>query len=398
VTGSRPAPAASPGVDLALTRSRRGATEDPGVPRRNSPPAPLPAIARHAGLVHVSDQAPGIRRRRAGKGFAYRDPEGRPVRDPEVLQRIRSLAIPPAYTDVWICPLPDGHLQATGRDARRRKQYRYHPDWAQVRGDGKFERLVAFAKALPQLRRRLRTDLARPGFPREKVLAIVVAVMARTLERVGNVEYARSNRSYGLTTLRNHHLEFLRGGRARLKFRGKSGLERDVEIDDQRLARLVRACRQLPGQALFQYRDDDGALQPVGSAQVNDYLRDAMGAEFTAKDFRTWGGTLVALQRLARTPLPERRSERALAQLEKEMLAEVAATLGNTPAVCRKAYVDPCVVAAWREERLLPAANVRGPRQWEEFALRLLRREHARATPAPARKAGARPVSRSRSR
>jgi len=357
------------------------------------PPAP-PAVARQAGLVHVSDRGPGIRRRRAGSGFAYVDADGRPLRDPETLQRIRALAIPPAYTDVWICPLPHGHLQATGRDARRRKQYRYHPDWAQVRGDGKFDRLVAFGKALPRLRRRLRTDLARSGFPREKVLAIVVAVMADTLERIGNVEYARSNRSYGLTTLRNRHAEFLRGGRARLRFRGKSGLEHDVVIDDRRLAGLMRACRQLPGQALFQYRDDDDTLQPVGSGQVNDYLREAMGAEFTAKDFRTWGGTLAALQRLARTPLPARPSERALAQVHKDMLAEVATTLANTPAVCRKAYVDPCVFAQWREGALQVPDGVRGPRQWEHFALRFLARAH-RGNAARGRPAG---VSRNRSR
>lgn len=370
---------------------------------RKLPLDPNHAIARQAGLVHVSDQAPGIQRRRAGKGFAYRDADGRPVRDAQTLQRIRSLAIPPAYTEVWICPLPHGHLQATGRDARRRKQYRYHPDWAQVRGDGKFERLVAFGKALPRLRRRLRSDLARAGFPREKVLAIVVALMADTLVRVGNEEYARTNRSYGLTTLRNRHLAFLAGGRAQLKFRGKSGLEHEVVIDDKRLAKLVRACRQLPGQALFQYRDDDGQLQPVGSGEVNAYLREAMGAAFTAKDFRTWGGTLEALQRLGRLPLPERRSERALAQLQKQVLAEVAATLRNTPAVCRKAYIDPCVFAAWREDGLRVPDSVRGPRQWEQFALRFLARAHAAGhKPVRARKAAgpsrAAPVRKSLSR
>jgi len=368
----------SPGRHLLLTRSRRGAGQHHCVPRK-IPTDPHQQIARQAGLVHVSDQLPGIQRRRAGKGFAYRDADGRPVRDPKTLQRIRSLAIPPAYTQVWICPLPHGHLQATGRDARRRKQYRYHPDWAQVRGDGKFERLVAFGKALPRLRRRLRIDLARSGFPREKVLAIVVALMADTLVRVGNEEYARSNRSYGLTTLRNHHIAFLGGGRARLKFRGKSGLEHEVAIDDRRLAKLVRACRQLPGQALFQYRDDAGELQPVDSGEVNDYLREAMGAEFTAKDFRTWGGTLEALQRLGRLPLPEQRSERALAQLQNEVLKEVAATLRNTPAVCRKAYIDPCVFAAWREDSLRVPESVRGPRQWEQFALRFLARAHKRS-------------------
>lgn len=342
-------------------------------------PRPLPpphAIARQAGLVHVSDTVPGIQRRRAGRGFAYRDAEGRPVRDAETLQRIRSLAIPPAYTEVWICPLPHGHLQATGRDARRRKQYRYHPDWAEVRGNGKYEHLIAFGLALPKLRRRLRVDLRRPGFPREKVLAVVVALMADTLVRVGNEEYARTNRSYGLTTLRNHHIAFLGGGRARLKFRGKSGLEHDIAIDDRRLAKLVRACRQLPGQALFQYRDDEGQLQPVDSGQVNDYLREAMDGEFTAKDFRTWGGTLAALQQLARVPLPERRSERALAQLQNEVLREVAQTLGNTPAVCRKAYIDPSVFAAWREDRLRVPDSVRGPRQWEQYALKFLRGAH----------------------
>ena len=353
------------------------------MPRRppSSPTAPAatpPAEIRRAGLIHVSDAAPGIRRRRAGKGFAYRDPDGAPVRDAQTLQRIRALAIPPAYTEVWICTLPQGHLQATGRDARRRKQYRYHPDWSQVRGDGKFERLVAFGKALPRLRRQLRRDLARPGFPREKVLATVIALMADTLVRVGNVEYARSNRSYGLTTLRNRHLEFLRGGRARLKFRGKSGLEHDIEIDDKRLVKLIRACQQLPGQALFQYRDDDGQLQPVDSGQVNDYLREAMGAEFTAKDFRTWGGTLAALQKLGRLPLPERRSERALTQLQNEVLREVADALGNTPAVCRKAYIDPCVFEAWREGRLQVDEQVRGPRQWEQYALRFLARAHGK--------------------
>lgn len=332
-----------------------------------------PAVARAAGLVYVSDSEPGIARRRAGRGFGYRLPDGGKVGDAATLARIRALAIPPAYTQVWICLDPQGHLQATGRDARGRKQYRYHADWAQVRGDGKFERIVAFGKALPRLRRRLRSDLALPGFPRQKVLALVVALMADTLVRVGNSEYARSNRSYGLTTLRNRHLEFVRGGRARLKFRGKSGQEQEIEVDDKRLARLIHACQQLPGQALFQYRDDDGALQPVDSGQVNDYLRQAMGEDFTAKDFRTWGGTLAALQALARLPLPERGSERALKQVQNEVIAEVAEVLGNTPAVCRKAYIDPCVFDGWRSGRLQGlAANTRGPRQWEQAALRFL--------------------------
>ncbi|HLT44848.1 MAG TPA: DNA topoisomerase IB [Luteimonas sp.] len=338
--------------------------------------------ARAAGLRHVCDAGPGLRRRRAGGGFAYLDGEGRALRDEATLARIRALAIPPAWTEVWICPDPRGHLQASGRDARGRKQYRYHPQWSRVRDGGKFDRIVAFGESLPRLRRRLRTDLGKRGYPREKVLAIVVAVMGETLVRVGNPEYAKANNSYGLTTLRNRHVAFLRGGRARFRFRGKSGQEHEVVLDDKRLARLVRACRQLPGQALFQYRDDDGALVPVDSGEVNDYLREATGAEFSAKDFRTWGGTLAAFQRFARTTLPYRADgtpagERALAGLEKAVVREVAAALGNTPTVCRKSYIDPVVFTGWREGRLQKAAaRCRGERQWETACLKFLRKAH----------------------
>ncbi|RPE80188.1 DNA topoisomerase IB [Vulcaniibacterium tengchongense] len=342
------------------------------------PPADEAAQAAvAAGLVYVSDRDPGIRRRRSGTGFRYVDAQGRPVRDAATLARIRALAIPPAYTDVWICADARGHLQATGRDARGRKQYRYHPDWQEARGNGKFERIVAFGQALPRLRRRLRRDLARPGFPREKVLAMVVAVLAETRLRVGNDEYLRQNRSYGLTTLRNRHVDFVRGGRARFHFRGKSGLEHEVVLDDARLVKLIRRCQQLPGQALFQYLDDEGAVQPVDSGQVNDYLREAMGEAFTAKDFRTWSGTLEAFQRLAAIPCPADAGERALAATEKAVLAEVARALGNTVAVCRKAYVDPAVFAGWRDGRLPRfAARAHGARQWEQAALRFLRRAH----------------------
>ncbi|MBV6799383.1 DNA topoisomerase IB [Xanthomonas euvesicatoria] len=337
------------------------------------------ATARAAGLTYVNDQQPGISRRKAGKSFSYRDADGQRIADADTLQRIRSLAVPPAYTDVWICAKPNGHLQATGRDARRRKQYRYHADWAQVRGEGKFERVIAFGTALPKLRRRLRRDLVLPGFPREKVLAIVVALLADTLVRVGNAEYARSNRSYGLTTLRNRHMEFLKGGRARLKFRGKSGQDHDIEVDDKQLVKLIRQCQQLPGQSLFQYRDDDGQLQPVDSGEVNDYLREAMGEDFTAKDFRTWGGTLAALQRLARLPLPERSSERALKQVQNDVIREVADALGNTPSVCRKAYIDPCVFEGWRAGQLQAmATGVRGERQWEAATLKFLSASRSR--------------------
>lgn len=335
--------------------------------------------AKAAGLVYVSDQEPGITRHRIGKGFGYRAPGGRPVRDAKTLARIRALAIPPAYTQVWICRDPRGHLQATGRDARRRKQYRYHPQWAAVRGDGKFGRLVAFGEALPKLRRRLRADLALPGYPRDKVLAIVVALLADTLARVGNSEYARDNRSYGLTTLRNHHLQFVAGGRARLRFRGKGGRDSEIAINDARLAKLVRGCQQLPGQLLFQYRDDDGTLQPIDSGMVNDYLRDAMGDDFTAKDFRTWGGTLHAVRGLASTPLPEsvrgKPGERALTAAQNAVIAQVAGILGNTAAVCRKAYIDPAVFAAWREGNFAATIRgARGQRQWEQATLRVLRR------------------------
>jgi DNA topoisomerase I len=346
------------------------------------------AAASNAGLHYVSDAEPGLRRRRAGKGFAYADADGAAVRDEATRERIRALAIPPAWTDVWICPHPLGHLQATGRDARGRKQYRYHRQWSAQRGNGKFGRIVAFGEALPRLRRRLRTDLAQPGFPQDKVLAIVVAVLADTLVRIGNRDYARSNRSYGLTTLRNHHARFARGGRARLRFRGKGGQVHDIALDDARLVALVRRCQQLPGQALFQYRDDDGTLRPVDSGQVNDYLRRAMGAEFTAKDFRTWGATLDAFRRLATTTLPYRStgdhapSERALAGLENAVVREVARALGNTPAVCRRAYIDPAVFAGWRDGRLQRAAaaagenGARGARQWERATLGFLRAAH----------------------
>ncbi|MGV8931606.1 MAG: DNA topoisomerase IB [Luteimonas sp.] len=350
---------------------------------------PSPESPEHtaidAGLVWVSDADPGFARQRAGKGFAYRLPDGQPVRDAATLQRIRALAVPPAYTEVWICMRGNGHLQATGRDARQRKQYRYHAHWQLARGEGKFDRIVAFAQALPKLRRRLRADLKLRGLPRDKVLAIVVSVMADTLVRIGNDQYARSNKSYGLTTLRNRHVAFLRGGRARLAFNGKGGQQQDVELGDARMVKLVRACQELPGQALFQYRDDDGTLQPVDSGEINDYLRAAMGEDFTAKDFRTWGATLQAFRLFAATPLPtpahgETPSESALAAAQNEVVKAVAAILGNTPAVCRKAYIDPAVFTGWRDATLVAAASgARGARQWEQAALKFLKRAHRNA-------------------
>ncbi len=341
--------------------------------------------ARSAGLRYVSDAMPGIRRRRSGKGFVYLHANGRAVRDAKTLARIRALAVPPAYADVWICADPRGHLQATGRDARGRKQYRYHPQWSEVRGFGKFDRLVAFGKALPKLRRAVRRDLKLPGFPREKVLAIAVALMAQTLLRVGNDAYARANGSFGLTTLRNRHVEFLRGGRARLSFPGKSGQAQESVLDDARLVKLMRACQQLPGQALFQYVDEVGKRQRIDSGMVNDYLRAAMGEDFTAKDFRTWGGTLLAFQlfaakRLPTSPRGGAPSERALATAQNEVIAEVARTLGNTAAVCRKAYIDPALYGGWRDGALARAsATAKGARQWEAAILGFLRRAHRRS-------------------
>ncbi|WP_082559824.1 MULTISPECIES: DNA topoisomerase IB [unclassified Lysobacter] len=349
--------------------------------------APSPGSLRDAaaaGLRYVSDSDPGIARLRSGRGFRYRDAQGRAVRDAATLERIRALAVPPAYTDVWICAHPYGHLQATGRDARGRKQYRYHTAWRHARNHGKFDRIVDFGAALPRLRRRLRADLKQGGLPRSKVLAIVVALMSETLLRVGNDAYARSNGTFGLTTLRNRHLDFLREGRARLHFRGKGGQQHDIAIDDAALVRQLRRCQQLPGQLLFQYRDDNGAIQPVDSDTINAYLREAMDGEFSAKDFRTWGGTLAAFKRLALLPLPEGRagrapSERALAQVEKTVVGEVAQLLRNTPAVCRKSYIDPAVFSGWREQALARyAAQARGERQWEQATLRFLKRMHGR--------------------
>lgn len=335
------------------------------------------APLRAQGLRYSSDTEPGISRRRVGRGFAYYGPNGRQIRNRGVLSRIRGLAIPPAYRDVWICTDPAGHLQATGRDARGRKQYRYHPEWREYRDTEKYRRLLRFGHALPVLRRRLRSDLARTGLPREKVLAVVVSLLLETRIRIGNDEYTNSNHSYGLTTLRSRHVEFLRSGRARFHFRGKSGQLREVILDDRRLARLVRSCQRLPGQALFQYLDETGERHPIDSTQVNAYIHEAIGDGFSAKDFRTWVGTLTAIALLARTPLPEKGGQRARRATIAGIVKEVATELGNTPAVCRKAYICPDVFESWQSGGLhpvIPEAVVSRPRQLEKQALRLLRR------------------------
>jgi DNA topoisomerase-1 len=342
---------------------------------------PALAAARDANLRYVSDAEPGIRRERHPLGFRYRGADGRLVRDREVLRRIASLVIPPAWESVWICPSPDGQIQATARDARGRKQYRYHPRWREVRDDAKYGRLVAFGSALPRIRARTRRDLALPGLPRAKVLAAVVRLLAGTLIRVGNESYARDNGSFGLTTLRSRHADVV-GSRVRFRFRGKSRKEHLIAIDDRRLAAVVRRCQELPGQILFQYRNDDGTTATIDSGDVNAYLRAITGETFTAKDFRTWAGTLLMAEALRREAPPA--SESAAKRTIVAAIERVAHRLGNTRAVCRRCYVHPAVVDAYRDGSLAatPRASVRraGARADEAALLRLLRRPPARPT------------------
>ncbi|HWW31603.1 MAG TPA: hypothetical protein VNY80_16420 [Steroidobacteraceae bacterium] len=336
-------------------------------------------MAVEAGLVYVSDTEPGIRRLRAGKGFRYITPENRRLAAQDDLKRIASLAIPPAYRDVWISMKPRGHLQATGRDARGRKQYRYHTAWRELRDSAKFSRMVSFGERLPKLRRKLQRDLALPGLPREKVLAVVVSLLDATRVRVGNTEYARDNKSFGLTTLRNRHVSFIRDGRAVLNFRGKGGVQHEILIDDKRIAKIVRRCQEIPGQHLFQFINDDGQRCPIDSGQVNDYLREAMGNDFTAKDFRTWGATLHAITLLACTPLPESRSEYAFKKCIAAVVKQVAAQLRNTPAVCRKSYINPAIFDSWRlghiQEKIDGKLTAASARKAETLVLAFLRQE-----------------------
>lgn len=395
--------------------------------------APLPtdtdpvSAASAARLHHVDDRRPGLRRRVTGKTlrvgkrftphFVVLDADGGRVRDAATLARIRALAIPPAWRDVWICPRPDGHLQATGRDARGRKQYRYHARWRERRDENKFARLIQFAGLLPGLRRRVAADMARPGLPRPKVLATVVKLLETTFIRVGNEEYARSNHSFGLTTLEDRHVDFRRGV-ARFHFRGKSGVFHEVAVDDPSLARIVRQCRDLPGQELFQYRDGDGNAQSIDSADVNDYIHREMGEVFTAKDFRTWAGTVlaaVALNEIAGQAIRPLRAGRAGAPRASvknvtRAVAEVAARLRNTPSVCRKCYIHPAVIGAYFDGSLTLSAKsalrqtgskyrsrgsagaATGLRPEEAAVLALLRRQvggetHRRNRPSPLHRA-----------
>ncbi|WP_420478840.1 DNA topoisomerase IB [Brevundimonas sp. FT23028] len=311
------------------------------------------------GLTWCSDEMAGLTRRRSGSGFRYLDRSGKTVTDKRVLDRIRGLAIPPAWTDVWICPRATGHIQATGRDAKGRKQYRYHPDWSRHASESKFERLPAFARKLPKLRERVEADLAKRGVSRDKVLATAVRLLEITLIRVGNAEYAKQNRSYGLTTLHKRHLE-VDGAALGFAFRGKSGVEHEVRVRDRRLATVVRSLRELPGQHLFKYRSADGDLCPIGSDDVNAYIRAAMGEQFSAKDFRTWAGTVSAARALreADAPTSATDAKRKITVCVKA----VAGLLGNTPTVCRSSYVHPKVFNMFEtgELRALPGPDAKG--------------------------------------
>ena len=329
--------------------------------------------AKEAGLRYVSDEMPGIRRKRAGKGFTYVGPDGTKVTDRSTLERIRKLAIPPAWTDVWICANPRGHIQVTARDAKGRKQYRYHPKWQEVRDEAKYERMIAFAEALPRIRQRVEQDMALPGLSREKVLATVVKLLEATLIRVGNEEYARENHSYGLTTLRTRHVR-VNGSELRFRFRGKSGRQHDVAVTDRRLARVVERCQDLPGQALFQYRDDEGEYHSVESDDVNAYLREIAEQEFTAKDFRTWAGTVLAA--MALKEVAEFDSEAQAKKNVVRAIEQVAERLGNTKAVCRKCYVHPAVIDAYLEGTTLETLKQNAEREMRE-SLRDLRPEEA---------------------
>ncbi len=336
--------------------------------------------AKEAGLRYVTDDKPGITRHCTPDGFSYHTAKGEPITDEQTLLRIKKLALPPAYEDVWICPQPSGHLQATGHDARGRKQYRYHQKWRQVRDESKYGRMIAFGEALPRIRAVVDTDLARHGMPREKVLAAVVRLLEETHIRVGNEEYARENQSFGLTTLHNQHVD-IEGATSHFHFRGKSGKDHAIDLRDARLARIIRRCQELPGDELFEYLDHDGQPRTIDSGDVNDYLHEAGGQDFTAKDFRTWAGTILAARTLAACEpcASEKHGKRNITQAIKE----VAAQLGNTPAVCRKCYVHPAVLASYTTGTLLDALQSRSPesidtptlpdRREEEAILGLLR-------------------------
>jgi DNA topoisomerase-1 len=335
-----------------MGESARRVTES----KLNGPlPDELMAAAEEAGLLYASDDRPGYTRKPRGKHFDYLDIERKAIRDEQRLLRIKRLAIPPAWVDVWICPSPNGHIQATGRDARGRKQYRYHERWREVRDENKFDRLIQFAKALPNIRRRVAQDLKLAGLPRRKVIATIVRLLERTFIRIGNEEYARENKSFGLTTLKNRHVK-VRGAKVRFRFRGKSQRQHEVDVTDRRVAKVIARCQDLPGQDLFQYLEEgDGKVQEVTSGDVNDYLRQIAGEDFTAKDFRTWGGTVLAA--IALSSQQEFQTKKQAKSNIKTAICAVARLLGNTPAVCRKCYVHPVIVQAYLNRKQIAGLN-----------------------------------------
>ncbi len=351
-------------------------------PAQQAVPAVMPP-----GLRHADDSKPGYTRKRDKDGFVYVDLKGKRIDDEEEIKRINALAIPPAYEDVWICPDARGHIQATGRDARGRKQYRYHPRWRETRDADKYERMAAFGHALPKIRARVARDLKLPGMPCDKVIAAIVQLLDTTLIRIGSVEYARENQSYGLTTLRKKHVK-IEAGQLRFQFRGKSGIEHDVTVDNPRIKRIVRRCAELPGHDLFQYLDEDGMRRTVGSADINDYLRRASDADFTAKDYRTWAGSvyaLAALRRLMCSSATEARSHIVAT------VKDVAALLRNTPAVCRRCYIHPAVIRAFEADELqgLPPGQARRGLRVDEVAFAALLAHAEKRAAQLARKAGA---------
>src|SRR3989440_7778291 len=314
----------------------------------------LVTAAEQAGLQYDSDERPGYSRRAKGKDFEYFDTEGKLIRDEQRLYRIKRVAIPPAWTEVWICPSANGHIQATGRDARGRKQYRYHERWREVRDENKFDRLAQFAKALPNIRRRVARDLKLPGLPQQKVLATIVRLLERTFIRIGNEEYARDNKSFGLTTLKNRHVK-VKGAQVVFRFRGKGGRQHELDVTDRRLAKVIAKCQDLPGQDLFQYLEGDGEVRDVTSQDVNEYLRQIAGEDFTAKDFRTWGGTVLAAIALSKQEEVETKKQ-AKSNI-KTAICAVAELLGNTPAVCRKCYIHPVIVDAYLTRTRIAGLN-----------------------------------------
>ena len=348
----------------------------------SSPAAPADALhlepeelAELAHLRYYTDDKPGFTRQKAGeKDFHYFDQHGERVTDEAEIQRIHSLAIPPAYTDVWICPSKNGHLQATGKDVKGRKQYRYHPRWRETADANKYSRVMAFALALPDIRQRVDHDLAKPGLPREKVLATVVKLLETTLIRVGNEEYAKTNKHYGLTTMRNRHVK-VKGGTIEFSFRGKSGVDHTIELENPRMARVVRRCQEIPGQELFQYLDHDEQRHSIDSSDVNAYLQEISGQPFTAKDFRTWAGTVLAA--LALQEFETFDSEAAARKNIVAAIERVAERLGNTPSVCRKCYVHPAILEAYVEGSMLDALRVKAEKELTSSHLSALKPEEA---------------------